>query len=566
MKPVQSISLAGRVYTLEKPAYEQLEAYLSNVQQILDHVEDAEEIVRDMEVRIGEKCDVYLDKNRQVIMVKEMKTILKEMGEPKAIGEEADLKDVHEKANIKRQLMRDVDDSIIGGVCAGIAHYISVRPLWVRTAFLLVPILFFPSLPFVTIGYLILYIIMPPAKTVFDKMQMYGEQYSLQEIAEQGKIPEALHQSKPFSLLERILMIPVRFIATVWAKTTSHIPLLQKLAGVLLIIVATGMLVVITILFVAGTFTNTHPQMKAALLDYPSQPLEYGAVVLGLIIITLPLIYLMILGFSLLKKRVIGGIWLFAVFISIWLVTFIGNGLVLTQVIPGIQKRADKEITESYTVEEFDAISTFIDGTYTIRTGDEYQVVMRGSQGVIRNLNPYVTERELKFGQIMGVDCFFCTNTQKPTIIITAPEVKRIGMSGEITAELLSYQGDNLELSLTEHVQLTATDLRVETLDIYQFGNPELILAGRADRTTADINTYAVLDGAAFTTREADISAHTSSDVVLTVEETATVTDIPYELGGSENSITIRGPADVIRKEPAESDMGNQYETPFHEK
>ena len=73
------------------------------------------------------------------------------MGEPRDFSDDSEdstdeLMDNNEKP--EKQLMRDTDRAVIGGVCAGIAAYFNINPLWVRLIAIVSP--------FVTFGTMVL--------------------------------------------------------------------------------------------------------------------------------------------------------------------------------------------------------------------------------------------------------------------------------------------------------------------------------------------------------------------------------------------------------------------------
>jgi phage shock protein PspC (stress-responsive transcriptional regulator) len=74
-----------------------------------------------------------------------------------------------QNAPVKR-LFRNPDDKKLGGVCAGIAEYLSVDTLWLRLAFLIAFFVFGTGL----LAYIILWIAIPLAKTSTEKLQMKG--------------------------------------------------------------------------------------------------------------------------------------------------------------------------------------------------------------------------------------------------------------------------------------------------------------------------------------------------------------------------------------------------------
>lgn len=66
----------------------------------------------------------------------------------------------------------------MGGVCSGIAAYFNVDPLWLRLAFALSMLFFGTGF----LLYLILWIIIPTAKTRAEKLVMRGERVNISNI------------------------------------------------------------------------------------------------------------------------------------------------------------------------------------------------------------------------------------------------------------------------------------------------------------------------------------------------------------------------------------------------
>lgn len=100
---------------------------------------------------------------------------------------------------IKKKFYRDADDKIIGGVCSGIGHYFNINPWIPRTLFLIPFLTFvfkwtswgafdFPSFiqftfsPGALLVYIILWMVMPEAKTTTEKLEMKGEKVDLNSI------------------------------------------------------------------------------------------------------------------------------------------------------------------------------------------------------------------------------------------------------------------------------------------------------------------------------------------------------------------------------------------------
>jgi len=78
-----------------------------------------------------------------------------------------------------RKLFRDIDAGKVGGVAAGLAHYFRTDIVLVRVIFLLGAFLTFGS---TIIIYIILWIVVPEARTMSEKMQMRGDAVTLSGI------------------------------------------------------------------------------------------------------------------------------------------------------------------------------------------------------------------------------------------------------------------------------------------------------------------------------------------------------------------------------------------------
>lgn len=101
--------------------------------------------------------------------------------------------------SVRKKLYRDADDKIIGGVCSGIGHYFNINP-WIPRVLFLIPFLSFafrwsnwaffdvPNIiqftfsPGSFLFYIILWMVMPEAKTTSEKLEMKGEKVDIESI------------------------------------------------------------------------------------------------------------------------------------------------------------------------------------------------------------------------------------------------------------------------------------------------------------------------------------------------------------------------------------------------
>jgi phage shock protein PspC (stress-responsive transcriptional regulator)/outer membrane lipopolysaccharide assembly protein LptE/RlpB len=194
MKKTISINISGILFHIEEDGYLVLKNYLDAINQHFSSYNDNQEIVLDIENRIAEIFLSNLKNNKQVITAENVTQLIEKMGtitDFKALDEET-LSNPQETENPEandfykyitppsaektgyKKLSRLEKRKIIGGVCAGIAHHLSIDVLWTRLIALL---LLFTSLninfqvwpwqqhlglgTWVTIIYIILWAILP---------------------------------------------------------------------------------------------------------------------------------------------------------------------------------------------------------------------------------------------------------------------------------------------------------------------------------------------------------------------------------------------------------------------
>jgi len=173
MKKTTTVSLSGSIFTLEEDAYNVLNGYLKRLEFHFSKEEGKQEIISDIESRIAEHLRETIKTQNQAVDINEINRIIKIMGEPGEIeGEENMKNDYQNDYRSYRRLYRDTDEKILGGVCAGMGHYWKVEPLLLRIIIILLTVFgVFPGL----IIYIILWIVIPPANTNAQRLEMRGE-------------------------------------------------------------------------------------------------------------------------------------------------------------------------------------------------------------------------------------------------------------------------------------------------------------------------------------------------------------------------------------------------------
>lgn len=186
MNKILNINLGGYAITIDDDAYEYLSAYLESIRRRFHESEGRDEILNDIETRLGEIITQSLG-TRTIVMLPDVEAAVQVMGKPEEFG--ADPIDTKSKngrpagASIRtgKRLFRDEDDKVAGGVCAGLSAYFGIQdPVWMRLIFVL---LTFISAGFWVPAYLLLWVLIPPAKTSADRLAMRGEPINVNNIA-----------------------------------------------------------------------------------------------------------------------------------------------------------------------------------------------------------------------------------------------------------------------------------------------------------------------------------------------------------------------------------------------
>ncbi len=180
MKKTMTVNIAGMVYHIDEDAFDRLNRYLGRVKEELRSIEGNNEIYQDIEMRIGELFNEKLKNNRQVIILSDVEEIIAIMGEPGDISGNTTEKEYTSTSGGYRRMYRDPDNRIIGGVCSGLAAYWRIDPTLVRLIFIVLAIFGMAGV----LIYLILWIVLPEAQTIAQKLEMRGEKVNLSNIGE----------------------------------------------------------------------------------------------------------------------------------------------------------------------------------------------------------------------------------------------------------------------------------------------------------------------------------------------------------------------------------------------
>ncbi len=279
-----------------------------------------------------------------------------------------------------RKLVRDQNRKILGGVCAGLGHYFSVDPVWPRLllalltigtsgVFLLIYIVMWIVLPaaeleedavkkmyrdpdkkvlggvasgiaaffnsdltlirflfvisaffgFGIVIYIVLWIVLPEAKTITEKMKMQGEPVTLSNIESSVKKGMNEKETAEESLLTKIILLPFRAIAALFQLIS---PILRTLVDVIrvaigIVVSLTGLLLILVFLFAFGVLAGIMSPPDLHLfsdwyISSPNVPLNAirnsfptWIIFVAFFTVFIPSLFAMLLGSSIIARRIV---------------------------------------------------------------------------------------------------------------------------------------------------------------------------------------------------------------------------------------------------------------------
>ncbi|SEB35976.1 Phage shock protein PspC (stress-responsive transcriptional regulator) [Tenacibaculum sp. MAR_2009_124] len=348
MNKTININLGGFFFHIDEIAYQKLKRYLDAIGRSLSNdPQGKDEIISDIEARISELLSERITDARQVVNESDIEEIIAIMGQPE---DYADVEEEYSENNSNsgrrkdptKKLFRDGNDKFLGGVCSGLAHYVGIDTIWIRLAFIILT-----ASGFSPLIYIILWILLPEARTTSEKLQMEGEAVNIDNIEKKirnefenlsTKLKDGAHEisdkisSADYEKLREQTKSGFQdFIDTLGKILLAVFKVFGKFMGVILIFIAGATLVSLLLgVFSIGSLEIL--QIDGDIVQYPpffyesSMPKWLLATFL-FVLIGIPFVVLFILGLRILspniKKLNTSAV---LTLLGIWLVALLGVG------------------------------------------------------------------------------------------------------------------------------------------------------------------------------------------------------------------------------------------------
>tara|TARA_R110002049_G_scaffold10507_8_gene51702 strand:- start:2043 stop:3887 length:1845 start_codon:yes stop_codon:yes gene_type:complete len=398
MNKTVNINLAGIFFHIDEDAYLKLSRYLEAIRRSFTDSQGQSEIIADIEARIAELFSERIQNEKQVVGVKLVDEVITIMGQPEdylvddEIFEDEPKQHYKQKSNTSRRLFRDTDNSYIGGVAAGLGHYFGIDALWIRLIWV---ILFFSAGTGVLL-YILLWALIPEAKTTAEKLTMSGDPVNISNIEKKikdgidtvsetvknvdlkkhgDKLKEGFdHVSDNISETvksvdfqkhgSRLKSSSQSFFETIGSIIMFFLKVVAKFIGILLIIIGISTIIALIVAFFTVGVTNAFhfPGMDFINASNAANIPIWLMSLLLFFAIGIPFFFVFYLGLKILVNNLksIGNVAKFAL-LGLWIVSIIG--LIITGV---------RQATE----QAYDANFTKVEETLNIASGDTLKIKM----------------------------------------------------------------------------------------------------------------------------------------------------------------------------------------------
>ncbi|ATA90873.1 hypothetical protein CGC56_01025 [Capnocytophaga canimorsus] len=214
MDKTHNISLGGFSFLIEDKAYQELSKYLNEVRKSLGNTSDTNEIIYDVEQRMAELLKTQM-KGREVVVNQDVDYLISVLGRPEQYVDEEQTTETNFSKQQEttftrinthirsRKLYRDMERKKLGGVLSGLSYYLNFDVAWLRIIYLVLLFfvqtsLIFNKLHYLSLAststffgisgfwimmYIVFWILVPPAETTAEKLEMQGKSVTIDTLS-----------------------------------------------------------------------------------------------------------------------------------------------------------------------------------------------------------------------------------------------------------------------------------------------------------------------------------------------------------------------------------------------
>jgi phage shock protein PspC (stress-responsive transcriptional regulator) len=341
MNEVTKIHLGNQAFTISVDAYHELKKYLAAIKE---QVKDAD-VVNEIELRMAELLIEHGVNANKVILQDDVDFLKHQLGNPKDFKEDEDESQADgDKQSTGRRLFRDTDNAMIAGVAAGLSKYFGVDVLLMRILFVITVLITFG---WGVLIYILLWLLVPEAKTSSDRLMMAGKPVtvdSIKEIVERADVKGAAHRAN----------------ATLSGPINSLFRTILKIIGLVFMIFG---LSVFFGLIAAETYFLLHNGTWLQYNIFPVGLREHILLDMAMAIAAIVALFLILFGIAMFRRKWPIRNWVTGVLIGLGLICMAVGGSIAADVYPNIRDRYNANVhTTIRAVEPFTAVNAGASG------------------------------------------------------------------------------------------------------------------------------------------------------------------------------------------------------------
>ncbi len=555
MKKTYNLSIGNALFHVEEDAFEKLEHYLAQIKLHFKDDVNKDEILEDIEARIAEK---FTEKGNKVITQKDVEMVMEIMGTVEQFdGQEENEQSTKESSQTIKQLYRDPENAIIGGVSSGLGHFFGVDPIIFRAIFLVSVFLGGTGV----IAYIILWIVVPEARTTSQKLSMKGSPVTVAAMAEmmRDKIEEVNTPEHKNNFMKAI-NLPFEALRSVayWIKTTIF-PAIRVVIGAVFLFEGVFFAALASVGLMLALFVLPPDLVEAPFMTIAMSGAAKILAVSLYLVALIPLIFIGSLGMFLIRKK--NGLSKTAILIllSVWFVAIVAAGVSGTKVGMNVANtvRTDpyyKTQSQVIPLESFTKLVVTNDQTVRIVQGDTYSLEIKGRAEDITKVTYAQEDGTLTLGEIESEEpasCILCDHGYA-NIVLTVPTLSSITLTdssrvtGDIEVASLAVALDN---SSSVEMNIKATTLTATLED-----SSRAYLSGTIKNLTTTNGNSSRFDADKTEVANAVIKATNGSHVSIYVTGTLNATAL------NASHIEYMGMPTIIKNIDPSSKFENMYD------
>lgn len=335
MNEVTKVNLGRQAFNISVAAHKALRSYLDAIsKQVGDN-----DVVDEVELRMAELLVEHGITGEKVVLVKDVDYLKKQLGDPKDFKENGDESPATaDSPSDNKRLFRDTDNAILAGVAAGLAKYFGIDVLFIRILFVLGTIAWGGGI----LVYIVLWLLVPEAKTSSEKLQMAGKSVtvdSLKEVVERADVKGAARRANN----------------TIAGPINAFFAIILKIIGIIFVLSGLSALLA---LIGGETYILLHNGQLVQDNIFPIGFREHLLLHIAVAVAALISLFVILFGLAIFKRKWPIRTWITGILIGLLFIGMAAGGALAADTVPRVRDRYNANVhTTTRSVQPFTTVN-----------------------------------------------------------------------------------------------------------------------------------------------------------------------------------------------------------------